>query len=59
MWYILVRDGAYWIDYVNGNDPLYGRGSWGIAAGPFDTFQKADNYYANEMGAPGDPEERV
>jgi hypothetical protein len=56
MWYILERDEETDIVCVpDGNDPLYGRGSWNLArdvyAGPYMTYAEAA-----DIAAPLTPE---
>ena len=46
-WYVLVRDEETQIVSVTiGNDPLYGRGSWGMYSGPHASYEKAGQVLA-------------
>ena len=50
-YYLLERDNEYQIiTCMTGSDPLYGYGSWSLAAGPFDTWEATDNYYDEMIG---------
>ncbi len=48
-YYVLIRDNTIGgTDYIivtvpEGNDPLYGYGSWNFFAGPFNTWEDADH----------------
>ncbi len=46
MWWILEKDGEYKIEFVNeGNDPLYGNGSWNLGScHGFSTYELAEQY---------------
>ncbi len=41
MWYIVERDNDYQLVYATNNDPLYGRGSWDLVSGPYETYEDA------------------
>lgn len=41
--YVIERDGEHMIAAVTaGNDPLYGRGSWNLASGPYASIEEAE-----------------
>jgi hypothetical protein len=43
-YYLLERNGEFMVVTVPpGFDPLYGYGSWNLAAGPFATVEQAEN----------------
>lgn len=43
MYYLLERDGEYKIIFCSTDDPLYGRGSWSLVGGPYNTLAEADD----------------
>lgn len=47
MWYILERDEEVKFVWCNdGNDPLYGNGSWGLfSPDGFNSYEEAENFY--------------
>jgi hypothetical protein len=44
-YYILIRNDLFQIVCcLPGSDPLYGRGSWSIFNGPYETWEEAEDY---------------
>jgi hypothetical protein len=42
-YYVIERNGQFDVIGVTpGSDPLYGRGSWNLYAGPFATYEQAE-----------------
>lgn len=45
MWYVIERDGERQVVYVLGDsDPLNGRSSWNLRAGPFESVEEANRW---------------